>query len=451
MRKKLALNEELNRMKRLMEFSMGEHSHDVLAESNIKNIKKKVIKEQEETVTDKYGEYDFGASFSDNYIIPKKETYEPIIKNMIEDYKKAIAAGKTLEEIVMSVESSASSRRASNRYTESKPPDHDYGGLLKGGWVKKSEDKDDKLRKFIPDGNKFLAQKRGEELKKIIIQSLNTAGIKIPSNKVNVNWKVSDSGNPKEQYVRVLVKGLFKGDIPQETPLPYSILVQWYKIGGSQTPYILIGPESNNVAAKKGGYLRLWNALQNPSENWSMSEKFRQAVENSDDSVKVAGFNTNTSGKFVFKAFGVLENYDKSDGHIFYYKDRDTWMEQVKKMNTITPRGSSLGILSWGGEVDRANRPTGDSMFEEKIYSNGSYDEKSGQARFTATSGEEGDKTFFGLKPSSGEKKFIKDIKSLDHLYGDSKAYYYGEPTKLQHYYSSMEATQPEPTEPRIK
>lgn len=57
MRKKLTLNEELNRMKRLMEFSVSEHSHDVLAEENM--VENYLLNEQTKFVDvpeDRYNE-----------------------------------------------------------------------------------------------------------------------------------------------------------------------------------------------------------------------------------------------------------------------------------------------------------------------------------------------------------------------------------------------------------
>jgi hypothetical protein len=444
-RKPQTLNEELNKMRKLMGFDISENSHDVLSESN---IEKSLIGEQEETITDKYGEYDFSASFPDNYITPKKESYEPIIKKMIEDYKKAIAEGKTLEEIDMTVESSASSRRASNRYTEPTAPNHDYGGLLKKyapeGWVKATPDNP---KKIIEGGNKFLAEKRGETLKKIVVESLNTAGIKIDANKVNVDWKVSDSPDKSEQYVKVLVKGLLEKvpDIPEEKPLPYSIVVDWYKIGSSSTPYILIGPVTNSVMQKKSGNLLLWNATVPggpDGSSWNGGNRFRDALKSSSDDVKVGGFNfypkTAGNARYLFKAFGVIENYTNSDGNIFYFDDRDTWMDQVKKMNRLTPKESGRRLKFNGSDKE--------GMFDEIIYATGGYDDKQGQASFA--SGfivGSSDTSFYGLKPSSGDAKKIKE---------GEDGFYYGKPVKLIGYKAAQDigqATQPEPTEPKIK
>lgn len=471
MKRKLNLSEELYKMRKLMSYDSKKDfdnvtSYDRLMEEKL--VEKYLLSEQAEVVTDKYGEYDFSGTFPDNYTTPKKESYEPIIKKMIEDYKKAISEGKRLEDVTMSVESSASSRRASNRYTESAPPNHDYGGLLKKyspeGWVKVG--KGDK--KIIPAGNKFLAEQRGETLKNIVIQSLNGAGIKIDSSKVKVDWKVSDSPDQKEQYVKVLVKGLFEKKTPPPGPPPttpkpkekYSIVVDWYKIGGSQTPYILIGRVSNTNIQKSGDKLNLWAATipgGPEGSKWGIGERFREALKSSGDDVKVGGFNFRAvnpniepEGTYFFKAFGVIEKYTRSQGNIFYFKDKLTWMDQVKKMNKITPQ-AEVDKLNFNGS-DKGNK------FDETIYAKGNYGDDFGQANFSGGfSVGTANNTFYGLKPSSGEPKNIKDIKEQ---FRNEKGFYYGEPVKLVGYKAVTtkdkkeefgQATQPETKQPRIQ
>jgi hypothetical protein len=169
------LNEEVNRIKHLFNFKNG----DVITES--------LLNEQDNTNTKTLETVVFDDTFVNNYITPK-DTWKEKADQVIQKIQDQIKLGYELKDIQITFNGGASEVPATNIYSLSTPPKHNFGGLLDElglKWEKKSDVYSDNPPsgtrgsniKPEPDngktGNRWLAKARGENLKKLLIPYLN--------------------------------------------------------------------------------------------------------------------------------------------------------------------------------------------------------------------------------------------------------------------------------------
>ena len=216
------LSEERIRMKKLMGFTYEDNSHDVLSENFVNNVNR--IDEQDNSNTKTLATVVFDDTFDDNYITPKA-TWEQKGDQVVQKIQDQIKLGYKLENIQMTFNGGASPVPASNVYSLSSEPNHDFGGLLEkysdNGWVKPGEsggtniepDKDGV--KGGKEGNRWLAKARGENLKKLLIPYISgKLGIAIPAENIIIT---SEPGTEKFVHATITPKVSIKGKSPDKT------------------------------------------------------------------------------------------------------------------------------------------------------------------------------------------------------------------------------------------
>lgn len=303
--------------------------------------------------TSPYGKYEFGQTFVANYTQPdkRKEEYKTEIKKMIDDFKAAITKGKKLVDIRLTIRSSASAKPATNGYSLEKPPAHDFEGLLpKTGWVKTGA----KGYVVIEDGNEFLAKNRGEETKNAIVADLKEAGIDIPEGNIKVlgredgKW-VSDSEETKEQYVKVIVEGLFEEipPIPKPSPTkyPYALTINTYEIDGNPD-FVRLKEEAlfasssiydvdakvTNPLAKKMTVAEAEAKAKTDFANYAAKFIDDGSVYQLALFLKTNGRRTENSGlDHAFEGFIKIENYAAKENGVYYFNDYNEWLKQSQK------------------------------------------------------------------------------------------------------------------------
>ena len=224
--KKESLNEELNRMKKLMNFDISENSHDVLSEQ--------FIEEQDNSNTKTLSTVVFDDTFDNNYITPKS-TWKQKGDQVVQKIQDQIKLGYELKDIQITFNGGASEVPASNVYSLSSEPNHDFGGLLEkysdNGWVKPGEsggtniepDKDGV--KGGKEGNRWLAKARGEKLKELLIPYINSKlGIEVPVENIITT---SEPGTEKFVHATVTPK-VSKSDIPPKTNYEMGVMGDGY-------------------------------------------------------------------------------------------------------------------------------------------------------------------------------------------------------------------------------
>jgi hypothetical protein len=345
--KKESLNEELNRMKKLMNFDISENSHDVLSE----NVIKTVNRIDEQIVDENLPSINFEKSFKNNMVFVdgnNSEVQNAI--NQLDGYiQKSKDDEKELKSIDITINAGSSELRATNRLPEGvTKPDHDYGGIVPANmWTTVDKRVQSAAITQIPpsynpnqgyyaikDGNKYLAQKRAENLQKYLNEYLNKkySGSAIKINIVGVN-------QTKKKFVNAVIDSIVF-EIPDIPENRYIIIYDWYQIGGKDTPYVLIDGE-NSKYDKKLQHSQWGRRKKN------LSQSFVDAVE-ATKSVSVAGY-TKTSGpggrgvgEIEFYAFGTFNGFNGRKGSIFYYTDEESWLSDVKKINMMNPAEKTI-------------------------------------------------------------------------------------------------------------
>jgi hypothetical protein len=282
------LNEQLSRMKRLINFDIAEHSHDNLAEQEYK----KVVKEQNRTEMSRdeiIKNYDISGPLYDtikgiksvtfdkeNFKVPK----EPMVDLYMDNYVTPNDAGLTnyLESnvypmisslitngykgtLTFKVDSGASSVPATNGYGGANPPNHNFseygkqtGGLLPNGkWDKNNPSQ-------VKGGNKFLATQRGLQLINAIKNKLSSKF----GNTLNFNvikgekfGVVGDTSN-SAKFVDLGIDGTFSRSTPTVNyDIDFNFSAEYMGGSkGSRYPYqvkISIGGSNQHLLTKTFG------------------------------------------------------------------------------------------------------------------------------------------------------------------------------------------------------
>ena len=235
------LNEELMKMRKLMDFDISENSHDVLSESNVEEsiLEEEELDEQDNSDTKTLETVVFDDTFDNNYITPKP-TWEEKSNQVIQKIQDQIKLGYELKDIQITFNGGASEVPATNIYSLSSEPNHNFGGLLDElglKWEKNSDVYSDNPPsgtrgsniKPEPDngktGNRWLAKARGEKLKKLLIPYLNgKLGIDIPEENIITT---SEPGTEKFVHATVTPK-VSKSDIPPKTNYEMGTIGQGY-------------------------------------------------------------------------------------------------------------------------------------------------------------------------------------------------------------------------------
>jgi hypothetical protein len=221
------LNEEVNRIKHLFNFKNG----DVITES--------LLNEQDNTNTKTLETVVFDDTFVNNYITPK-DTWKEKADQVIQKIQDQIKLGYELKDIQITFNGGASEVPATNIYSLSTPPKHNFGGLLDElglKWEKKSDVYSDNPPsgtrgsniKPEPDngktGNRWLAKARGENLKKLLIPYLNgKLDINIPEENIIAT---SEPGTEKFVHATITPK-VSKPVAPPKTNYEMGTIGQGY-------------------------------------------------------------------------------------------------------------------------------------------------------------------------------------------------------------------------------
>ena len=257
------LHEEIKRMQHLVNFKIGDNSHDVLSEQNIK--KSVIVEQADEVVTDDPGEIDklttstgyqdvvkgiAGVTYDEkswnkepseltdlflnNYIILDDTKFNEWVSTSIFPDLNRLIKDKYSGTLRFKINSGASKVNATNKWDDTKAnhaPNHNFGNntdFPESGWIKNSNVGKDSKGKFIKcsgdvtencyvvitDGNPWLAKNRGQN----VINKLNT----ILKNKYGDDFKfefvkgdkfgeITDDG---KKYVSVEMGGDFIGGKP---------------------------------------------------------------------------------------------------------------------------------------------------------------------------------------------------------------------------------------------
>jgi hypothetical protein len=206
----------------------------------IQNIlKEEELDEQDNSDTKTLETVVFDDTFDNNYITPKP-TWEEKSNQVIQKIQDQIKLGYELKDIQITFNGGASEVPATNIYSLSSEPNHNFGGLLDElglKWEKNSDVYSDNPPsgtrgsniKPEPDngktGNRWLAKARGEKLKKLLIPYLNgKLGIDIPEENIITT---SEPGTEKFVHATVTPK-VSKSDIPPKTNYEMGTIGQGY-------------------------------------------------------------------------------------------------------------------------------------------------------------------------------------------------------------------------------
>ena len=310
-------------------------------------LKDILLREQEvssKTTTKTLPSVSFDGVFSPNYITPNNK-WKAVADQMVAEIEKYLADGYTLAEIKISINGGASPVPASNIYSGTTPPKHDFNGLLikyNAKWVKPGEsggkniEPDQGSVKGGNEGNEFLALNRALKLKALLIPYLTSKlGQPIPESSIVATGKTG-----VEKTVHATITPTVTKTDKTIIPPKYVIMYPWYQIGDTKNLVLVdVGPT---------GYGR--NKAGRVSSNWANAAK-------SDPKVIFSGFQVITAAPQAANkgilpgCFIKLDNAYKYDGSFAYYKDYSSWLKDVQKMTQYASNDTQGGKLRLGGST----------------------------------------------------------------------------------------------------
>lgn len=262
---------------------------------------------------------------------------------VVSQIQDSIKQGNQLDSLVVDVRGGASKKSATNRYKGSKEPDHDFGGDPDfPGWVTFNLDGKERPLgqypngyKLIPNGNKYLAKARAENLKNLLVKHISEKlGEKFDS--INVVPDPVDSKSTK--YARAVVRANITP--PTEEP-DYVIQYPWYTVDNQPNMVLVDG----NIAAG-------WRQ----NKKAGMSLKWYQSTI-TDKNIRYSGFQKGGQASGLINAYAFIKlNADSYRGSMAIYKDEKSWLADVKKMTIYAP-GLQVGELTLGPPNSNKNLP----------------------------------------------------------------------------------------------
>jgi len=291
----------------------------------------------------KYGKYEFDQLFPDNMVTPRKESYEPVIKQMADDLNKALSEKKKLSDIKINIISSASSRRATDAIPKGHTKlDHNYGGE--------------------EPNNEFLAKNRGVNIKKVIIEKLNDIGIPVTDDMINVKWRVSESPDPSEQYVKVNIEGLLSNIFKEPNPkkkYAYEILYNFYSIDnvpyivntkiGNGAPWTSERGENDDLRGEKDDLGKRKLSKYVPSNGILVKQGFGDNTGSVEYGIMIPivdGYSAIDKGKLMFDN---EDAYNKMKDYIESYTQISNTLKETGKPETGLVQTNFLGEQGGGG------------------------------------------------------------------------------------------------------
>ena len=280
---------------------------------------------------------------------------------VVSQIQDSIKQGNQLDSLVVDVRGGASKISATNRYKGAKAPDHDFGGDPDfPGWVTFNLDGKERPLgqypdgyKLIPNGNKYLAKARAENLKNLLVKHISEKlGEKFDS--INVVPDPVDSKSTK--YARAVVRANVTP--PTEQPR-YVIQYPWYKVGNQPNMVLVDG----NIAA---GWRQ--NKPGTMSTKW-----YRSTI--TDKNILYSGFQKDGQAGGGMHAYAFVKlNAIAYRGSMAIYKDEKSWLADVKKMTQYAP-GLQVGEL-------RSGDPNSKEILPGYRGANG-YLDKTGSSKYT--------------------------------------------------------------------
>lgn len=386
-----------------------------ITESQLRYIIENVNRVDEQIIEENLPTISFEKSFKNNMVTidPNNSEVQNAINQLDGYIEKARSENKELKSIDISINAGASDARATNRLPEGvSKPDHDYGGIVPANkWTTVNKRVQSSAISQLPsnynpnqgyfaikDGNKYLAQKRAENLQKNLNTYLNKKynGAQIKVNIVDVN-------QTNKKFVDATINSIVFDTPPASIKYPYIIVYDWYQIGNSDKPYVAfagVDGYSDYIGYDGWGEDNL-----NPNK-----KKFMQLISSEND-VEVAGFNYKAGGSafpvdFALMSYGSFGGFVARDGNTFYYTDEKAWLEAAKKISKMNPGvGRTLRL----GKDQNSKEKYSDIKAKGYYQPETGKGDGSGVANFSGVVEGHGGNTGFGrlftFKPSSGQKK----------------------------------------------
>ena len=187
----------------------------------------------------------------------------------------------------------------------------------------------------INGGNTYLARKRAESLQTFLITYFKSK-VGYDLTKENMAAPTFTVGKGKAaQYVKATVSAILKKKEEETKKSKWTILYDWYKVGDSDTPWVLISSAPNT---KKNPLNTQFNNKQNSP---SVSKTFLSATNKTED-ILMAGYykSQGNVGKpsYSHYSFGnPLEGWTSRDNSRFYYPNEESWKAAVIRLHDMSP------------------------------------------------------------------------------------------------------------------
>jgi len=290
----------------------------------------------------------FDDVFLNNYITVNPGTWEKKANQLIatlKDYRDN--KNYEISKLKIDIQGGSSDVPASNIYSGTSEPKHNFGGLMNTynlKWVKprqpggsniEPDEKDENgrlIKKGGTEGNKWLANARAKSLQSVLVQYIE----KSLGEKMKINVVPSEEDR---KFANAQIRSAVTPPGPDIKE--YVIMYPFFQIGNTKN-LVFVNHDSNKSESQPTDGMR--------------SRQIQAAA--SDANVLFNGFQTygagigRTASKGVRTgAFIKLDNAYKYAGSYAYYKDYDSWLADVQKLNKYVQaarQGDAIKDLSDG-------------------------------------------------------------------------------------------------------
>jgi len=195
----------------------------------------------------------------------------------------------------------------------------------------------------ITDGNPWLATQRAQSLQQFLINRFQ-GRFKIPFDKNNATISKTAVPGPGDnnQYMKATIKALLFKTLATQDPYPYSILYNFYDIGG--VPHIVV-TKGGKGAPIKGAAPTTINQLksQMPTDSILVRQNTGgSGSDGSDQTEAVTGIMIPIKGGFAAKSKGVL-----------YFKDANQYTAMQKFIADYTDLADAQGKVKETGDLQK--------------------------------------------------------------------------------------------------